>query len=157
MPFAANEYADKIGYYATLPAASDRWDVVLLKEAGLVTDDVLADYDTLADLLLGTSDEADFVNYSRKPLTAITRLVRDVTNDVVLSIPNVVWTAAGSGTGGQNNALRKAVFCYVPATGAPDTTTLPLFGLDIVTTTDGNDMTLRNPSGLVVVSWTSAA
>ena len=45
----------------------------------------------------------------------------------------------------------------MPQTGAADTTILPLFGLDILTTTDGNDMTLRNPSGLVVVSWASAA
>jgi hypothetical protein len=157
MPFAANAHADHIGYYATMPGASDSWMVLLLKEAGLATDDVLADYDTLDQLLLGTSDEATFVNYARKPIAQVTRTVRDATNDVVLGIPEVKWTAAGSGTGGENNVLRKAVFCYVPTTGAPDTTILPLFGLDIMTTTDGNDMTLRNPNGLVVVSWAAAA
>lgn len=157
MPFVANERADWLGYYASLPAASDSWSCVLLKAAGLQTDDALADYDTLDQLLLGTSDEADFVNYQRKPVTAITRTVQDTPNTVLLSIPNLVWTQAGSGTGGQNNDLRKAVFCYVPQTGAADTTILPLFGLDILTTTDGNDMTLRNPNGLIVVSWASAA
>lgn len=157
MPFVANERADWLGYYASLPAASDAWSLILLKEGGLATDDVLADYDTLDQLLLGTSDEADFVNYQRKPLTTITRTVRDTPNDVLLSIVDQKWTQAGSGTGGQNNVIRKAVFCYVPTTGAPDTTILPLFGLDILATTDGNDMTLRNPNGLIVVSWASAA
>lgn len=157
MPFVANERADWIGYYASLPAANDSWSLVLLKEGGLPTDDVLADYDTLADLLLGTADEATFVNYQRKPITTITRTVRDATNDVLLSVAEQKWTAAGSGTGGENNILRKAVFCYVPAAGAADTTILPLFGLDIVATTDGNDMTLRDPNGLIVVSWASAA
>jgi hypothetical protein len=157
MPFVANERADWLGYYASMPGASDSWSLVLLKEGGLPTDDVLADYDTLDQLLLGTADEADFVNYQRKPLTAITRTVQDTPNNVLLSMADQKWTQAGSGTGGQNNVLRKAVFCYVPTTGAPDTTVLPLFGLDILATTDGNDMTVRNPNGLIVVSWASAA
>ena len=47
----------KVGYYASLPAASDALIVVPIEATGIVADATMADYDTLSDLLAGASNE----------------------------------------------------------------------------------------------------
>jgi hypothetical protein len=129
----------KYRYYLELPAASDALVIVLVKAAGLEVDSTLADYDTLAAILAGSNDEADFTNYSRKILTSgITTTVDDTNNRVDSDIPDQTWTAAGGVT---NNTLGKFLVGYDPATGTgTDADIVPLSYHDFSATTDGNDL-----------------
>lgn len=151
-----NAHVDRLGYYASLPDAGSSWIVVLLRSTNLENDATLADHDDLAALLLGTTDEAVFQNYERKPVVP-TRTVRDDSNSVLLGLPEIVWTQAGSSTGGQNDTVQKCLVCYKPSANALDSAILPLVATQIQATTDGNDMRLRHPNGLAVVSWVQAA
>jgi hypothetical protein len=138
-------------YYLGLPAASDGLVVVLLKSAGLVADATLADYDDLAALLAGASDEADFTGYARKVLTSGITITPDDGNERVDGdIPDQVWDPAG---GAANNTLGKLITCYAPATGGPDSSLIPVTYHDFVTTTDGTKLTAEiNAAGLVRAS-----
>lgn len=134
-----------VGYYAGLPAANDALIVVLLKSAGLVSDDALADYDTLAALLAGASDEADFTNYSRKTLASVTNTVDDTNNRRDVDAADFTYTAAG---GASNNTIAKAVICYDPdTTGGTDADIIPLTHHDLAFTTDGTDQAVTIPTG----------
>jgi hypothetical protein len=136
-------------YYLSLPAANDGLVVVLLKAAGLVADATLLDYDTLAAVLAGASDEADFTSYARKVLTSGVTITEDDPNDRVDGdVPDQVWDPAG---GAANNSLGKLLVCYDPdTTGGTDSSLIPLTCHDFVTTTDGTKLTAEvNTAGLV--------
>ncbi len=131
----------KLGHYAELPGASDAWICMLLQSTGLVADGTLADYDDVAALLAGTTDEASFTNYVRKTITAITITLDDTNNRVLIDVPDQVWTAAG---GALNQSLGMALLAYDPdTTTGTDATLIPLLGHTIAATTDGNDLTVR--------------
>jgi len=128
----------KIKYYSELPATNDALIIVLLKSSGLVADATLADYDDLAALLAGASDEADFTNYARKTITSVTVTVDDTNDRLDLDIADQTWTSAG---GASNNTLGKILVCYDPdTTGGTDSTIVPLSYHDFTATTDGNDL-----------------
>lgn len=112
---------------------------VLLKSGGLVADSVMADYDTLADILAGPSDEADFTGYARKPVTgaSITITVDDVNDRVDIDMPDITWATAGGAT---NNTLGKVVICYRPTTGSADNALVPLTHHDFPEVTTGSDI-----------------
>lgn len=131
----------KAGYYATLPAAGGALIVVLLKATGLEADDVLNNYDDLAALLAGTNDDADFTNYGRKTITAVTLTVDDTNNWLDVDIADQTWTAAG---GAVNNNLGKLLVCYDDNTTlGTDSNIIPLTYHDFVVTTDGSDLTAQ--------------
>lgn len=118
---------------------------MLLKASGLVADAVLADYDDLAALLAGASDEADFTNYARKTLTGVTVTVDDGNERVDIDADDVLWAAAG---GAVNNSAGKLVVCYDPDTTAgTDASLVPLTAHDCVFTTDGTDVSVTVPAG----------
>lgn len=127
-------------YYLSLPAANDALYVVLIKAAGLVSDATMIDYDTLADVLAGASDEADFTGYSRPVITSgITITVDDANDRVDGDIVDEDWDPAG---GASNNSLGKMLLCYDPdTTGGNDSTVIPISFHDFVTTTDGTKLT----------------
>jgi hypothetical protein len=127
----------KLAYYATLPAANDALIVVLLKSSGLVADSVMIDYDDLAAVLAGASDEADFANYARKTVTASVTVTVDDTNDRVdIDMPDQTYTAATTG-----QSLGKLLVCYdSDTTGGTDSGIIPLTYHDFTATTDGNDL-----------------
>jgi hypothetical protein len=136
-------------YYLGLPAANDGLVILLLKSAGLVSDDVLDDYVDIATLLAGTSDEADFTGYSRKTLTSGITITQDNTNNRVdADIADLTWTAAG---GPLNNALSKLIVAYDNDISAgTDSNLLPVAHFDFVTTTDGTDLLAEiNAAGLL--------
>jgi len=135
-------------YYLGLPAANDALVVVLLKAAGLVADATLADYDDLAALLAGASDEADFTSYARKTITSATITPDDPNDRVDGDIADQVWDPAG---GAANNSLGKLLVCYDPdTTGGTDSTLIPVTYHNFVTTTDGTKLTAEvNTAGLV--------
>lgn len=127
----------RIANYASLPAANDALIVVLLKSAGLVADATMIDYDDLAAVLAGASDEADFTSYARKVVTAsITVTVDDANDRVDIDMPDLTWTAATTG-----QSLGKLLVCYDgDTTGGTDANIVPLTYHDFVATTDGNDL-----------------
>lgn len=126
----------KLAYYATLPAANDAIIVVLLKASGLVADSVMVDYDDLAAVLAGASDEADFSNYVRKTGASVTVTVDDTNDRVDLDLADITWTAATTG-----QALGKLLVCYdSDTTGGTDSGIIPLTYHDFTATTDGNDL-----------------
>lgn len=128
-------------YYATLPAASDSLVAVPLETTGLATDATLKDYDTLADLLAGSSNEQ--TTMGRKTLTGVTVTVDDTGDKRVLDFADVTWVGA---TG---NAVSKVVFCYKPDSGSADSAIVPLFFDDMVVTPSGGDVTYQvHVSGL---------
>jgi hypothetical protein len=131
-----NQAKGKLAYYATLPAASDAIIVVLLKASGLVADSVMVDYDDLAAVLAGASDEADFATYVRKTGASVTVTVDDTNDRVDLDLADITWTAATTG-----QALGKLLVCYdSDTTGGTDANIIPLTYHDFTATTDGNDL-----------------
>lgn len=135
--------------YLGLPAANDALIVVLLKSAGLPAEATLRDYATLADLLAGSADEADFTGYARKTVTASITITQDNVNERVDGdIPDQEWNPAG---GAVNNTLGKLLICYDPdTTVSGDNTVIPLTYHNFAATTDGNPLLARiSTSGFV--------
>lgn len=132
-------------YYATLPAATDSLIAVVLEATGLETDDALQDYDDLAALIAGASNEQ--TTMGRKTLANPTVTVNDTTNVASIDCDDITWTAA---TG---NATGKLVIGYVPSTGAADNLIIPLTLHDFSVTPDGTDITVQiNAAGLATAA-----
>lgn len=129
-------------YYLGLPAANDALVVVLLKSAGLPAEATLRDFDTLADLLAGSADEADFTGYVRKFVTTgITVTVDDVNERVDGDMVDVEWDAAARSV---NNTLGKMLVCYDPdTTGGTDSSIIPVTYHNFSTTTDDTGLLAR--------------
>lgn len=117
--------------------------VVVLKAAGLESDAVLRDYDTLDAILAAANDEATNVNYARKVLTDadLAAFAPDDTNDRVdLDIPDLTWTNVGA-TGG---AWGKLLICYDgDTTAGTDANIIPLAAYDFPVTPDGTSITAQ--------------
>lgn len=115
--------------------------ILLLKVAE--ADATMKDYDTVAALLAGTPDEADFTNYVRKTGITGTITVDDTNDRVDIDAPDQTWTSAG---GASNNTLTDLVFAYQNA--AADATRIPCTNHDFAVTTDSSDLTCQlNASG----------
>ena len=125
----------KIKTYAELGAAADALIMVPLEATGLVADSVMRDYDDLAALLAGASNEQTTVG--RKTLANVMVTVDDTNDRVAIDCDNVSWTAP---TG---NAVGAVVICYDADTGAgTDSAIIPLTKHGITWTPDGNDFSL---------------
>lgn len=123
-------------YFATLPATNDAFIAVVLEATGLEADDALQDYDDLAALLAGASNEQ--TTMGRKTLTGVTVNVNDTTNVASVDVADITYTAA---TG---NATGKLVICYDPdTTGGTDSSVVPLTIHDFSVTPDGTDITVQ--------------
>jgi hypothetical protein len=116
--------------------------LVPIETSGLEADDTLSDYDTLAAVLAGASNEQ--TTMGRKTLTNAdlsASAVNDSTNKREASLPDVDWTSASG------NPISKVLVCYAPdSTSLSDSTTIPLTHMDFVATPDGN--TLRLTAGV---------
>ena len=122
-------------YYASLPAANDALILVPLEATGLVADSTMRDYDDLAALLAGASNEQTTVG--RKTLASVTVTVDDTNDRVALDAADVTWTTP---TG---NAVGAVVICYDPdTTGGTDADLIPLTKHDLSWTPDGNNFSL---------------
>jgi hypothetical protein len=130
-------------HYATLPGTTDSLIAVVLEAADLETDDALQDYDTLAALLGGNSNEQ--TDMGRKTLTNVQVNVDDTGNTASFDADDITWTAAsGDPTG-------KLVICYKPETSSADSAIIPLTLHDFTVTPDGTDITAQIDSdGLAV-------
>ncbi len=133
--FVFNIAKGKVAYYAGLPATNDGLIAVLLESTGLVADSALKDYDDLASLLAGTSNEQ--TTMGRKTLTSVTVTVDDTADTVAVDCADLSWTAASG------NAVGKLVICYDPdTTGGTDADLIPLTAHDLTLTPDGNDVSV---------------
>ena len=116
--------------------------IAILATAGVETDAVLKDKDTLADVVAGTTNEVTNTGYARKTLTDtdIVAFAPDDTNDRVdLDIPDQTWTAVAAGDG-WNDLL----VCYdSDTTGGTDANIVPCTMHDFSVTPDGSDITAQ--------------
>ncbi|QNJ57618.1 hypothetical protein SEA_KEANU_12 [Streptomyces phage Keanu] len=132
-------------YYAGLPAADDSLIAVVLEATGLEADDALQDYDDLAALIAGASNEQ--TTMGRKTLANVTVNVNDAANTASIDCDDITWTAA---TG---NATGKLVVCYKPAAASVDSAIIPLTLHDFSVTPDGTDITVQiNAAGLATAA-----
>lgn len=123
----------KIRYYTELPAANDALIVVPVEATGLEADATLRDYDDLASLLAGSTNEQ--TSLGRKSVTSgITATVDDTNDRVDIDMGDVTFLAtAGNGVGA-------VIICYDPdTTGGTDSSLIPLVKLDCALTPDGTD------------------
>lgn len=130
-----NAALGRVASLAALPAANDALIAVPLESAGLVTDATMRDYDDLATLLAGASNEQ--TSMGRKTLSGVTVTVDDSNDRVAVDCADITWTSA---TG---NAVGAVVICYDPdTTTGTDSDLIPLTKHDVTMTPDGSSYTL---------------
>ena len=148
MTTAFNATKDQIGRYVADASTGGYPEIGLYLMRLSEADATLADRDTLADIWAAAGSvnlEANFTNYVVKLLASPTRTVDDVNNRVLLGGAAVgvglaiTYTAAGGAT---NNTLVKALWCYIPTSGAATSLILPLMATNVSASTDGNDLVL---------------
>ncbi|AQS70846.1 hypothetical protein [Streptomyces pactum] len=121
---------------------------VVLEATGLESDDALQDYDTLAALLAGASNEQ--TTMGRKTLTGVTKTVDDTTNEASFTADALVWAdATGNPTG-------KIVICFDPDGTNTDAAMIPLTVHDFAVTPDGTSITASVGAGGIAVSENAA-
>ncbi|WP_328426026.1 hypothetical protein [Streptomyces sp. NBC_00443] len=131
----ANVAKGRILTHAGLPAVDDSLIAVPLEATGLPSDDVLQDYDTLADLLAGVANEQTAMG--RQTLTGVVVAVNDTLNSASFDANDISWTAATGAPVG------KLAICYKPDTASPDSAIVPLTLHDFAVTPDGTDIVAR--------------
>lgn len=131
----------KVTYYAGLPAAADALILVPIETTSIETDATLKDYDDLAALIAGTSNEQTTIG--RKTISSATITVDDTNDRVDIDIADQAYVAP---TG---NAVGKFLVCYDGDTGAgTDSNITPLTAHAVSWTPDGNDANIViNASG----------
>lgn len=133
----ANIALGRVVHYCTLPAAADALIVIPLETAGLVADATLKDYDDVAAMLAGATNEQTTIG--RKNISAsVTVTIDDVSEWVDVDIPDQTWTGAAG------NPVSKLCVAYDADTGAgTDANVVPLTYHDFVVTPDGSDLTAQ--------------
>lgn len=116
--------------------------ILVLATAGIETDAVLKDLDTVSALVAGTTNEVTNTGYARRTLTDadIVAFAPDDTNDRVdLDIPDQTWTAVAAGDGWND-----IVIAYdSDTTAGTDANIVPLTLHDFVVVPDGSDITAQ--------------
>lgn len=132
--FEFNIAKGRTTYYCTLPAANDAIILIPIETSGLEADSTLKDYDDIATLLAGSSNEQ--TTLGRKTITSVTVTVDDTNDRTDSDFADPVWvTSAG-------NAISKLIAAYDPDTTAgTDSSLIPLLAWDFVATPDGTDIT----------------
>jgi len=122
--------------------ANSAFIVAVLATAGIESDAVLKDKDTLADVVAGATNEVTNSGYVRKTLTDadLVAFAPDDTNDRVdLDIPDQTWTAVAAGDGWND-----VVIAYDgDTTAGTDANIVPCTLHDFVLTPDGSDLTAQ--------------
>ncbi|WP_030506371.1 hypothetical protein [Microbispora rosea] len=142
--FVFNNAKGRIRTFAELAGSNDALIVVPLEASGLEADGTLKDYDDLASLLAGASNEQ--TSLGRKTITTPLTVTIDDTNDRVdIDAPDQVWTATSG------NAVGALLWCYDgDTTAGTDANIIPVSKHDFSFTPDGTDVTaVVNSSGLL--------
>src|ERR1044072_1075504 len=133
--FTFNLVKGKVRYFTELPAANDALIAVAIEATGIEADATLKDYDDLAALLAGSSNEQ--TTLGRKTLASIAAAVDDTNDRVDVDAADFTWT----GTAG--NQVRAVIICYDPdTTTGTDSSLVPLVKLDCSFIPDGTDLTV---------------
>jgi hypothetical protein len=135
--FVFNIAKGEVKNYCKLAAANDALIVVLVETAGIEADATLKDYDDLAALIAGTSNEQ--TNQARKAISASVTITVDDTNDRVdIDVPDQVYTALAG------NQISAVLFCYDgDTTAGTDAAITPLTKHDAAITPDGSTVTVQ--------------
>lgn len=140
-----NEFVNRVN---NNDPATSVFKVVLLQLAGLEAIDTLRDYDTLALLLAGASDEITVASYARLVLTdtdIAAPTVDDTGNQQTFDIGDLTFGALEAG-----QTVGAAVIAYFPDTAGADSTAIPVH-ITIPASSiplDGEEFHFRTPSGL---------
>lgn len=133
------EYANRVN---TNDPTNSVFVVLILATAGIETDAVLIDVDTVTALVAGTTNEVTNSGYARKTLdqTGGITITTDDTNDRVdVDIPDQTWTAVTAGDGWND-----FVMTYdSDSTAGTDANIVPMSQHDFVVTPDGSDITAQ--------------
>lgn len=122
---------------------------VVLRDTNLEADTILKDYDTMAAILAGSSDEVTNTNYARfswtdADLAAYT--VDDTFDQITLQLPNKTGTSIAAGTN-----WRKLIICYDnDTTSGTDANLLPVKAFDML---NSNGTPIVPDGGNIVLSW----
>jgi hypothetical protein len=116
--------------------------IMVLATAGIETDAVLLDVDTITAVVAGTTNEVTNAGYARKVLDqsgGITVTYDDTNDRVDTDVPDQTWTAVAAGDGWND-----IVFGYdSDSTTGTDANILPMTQHDFVLTPDGSDITAQ--------------
>jgi len=140
--FVFNVAKGRVNELATLPGTNDALVAVVVEATGLETDAVLKDYDDLAALLAGASNEQ--TTMGRKTVAGIVVAVDDTGDRRWVDATDIEWDpASGNPTG-------KLLVCYdADTTGGTDANIVPLCGYDFASTPGGGKITAQvNALGL---------
>lgn len=140
--FVFNIAKGKAAYYASRAGTgTEGLKVIVLGATNIEADATLQDYDTLAALLAGASDEVDNTGYARKTITSTTVTVDDTNNRTDADFADQTWTSvAADGTKG---AWAKLIIVYCPDTSGADSTFIPLTAHDFSVTPNGGNITAQ--------------
>lgn len=149
--FVTNVAKGRHVHYASVAQAGTggaQLTAVVLEATGLETDDALQDYDTLAALLAGASNEQ--VTMGRKDLTGVTVTVDDTGNKASWTADDLVWAnATGNETG-------KIIVCYDPTGSGTDADLIPLTIHDFAVVPDGTTITASVDADGIAVAENAA-
>ena len=129
---------------------------VVLAEAGLESDDVLRDYDTLAAVLAAANNEPGQAAYNRKTWTdadIVAATIDDTNNLVRLLHPTASWTTPAAG----DNWAKFLICMDYDTTAGSDSDIVPIVAQDMkiagqIIIPAGTNITWSNPNGYYVVS-----
>lgn len=158
MAFVANiakgrtvEFHDRV---ATNDPTNSALILTVLALAGLESDAVLQDYDDLAALLGGTSNQVTNVGFARKTLTDANISVavpNDTLNQTVLSFATQTFSAIAAG-----DSWRMLLVCYdSDTTAGTDANIIPMYGIDLLingaaVVPTGADIIISLPNGYAI-------
>lgn len=130
--------------------------LVVLANTALEGDATLKDYDTLAAVLAGASNEVTNTNYARKTLTdadLAAYTVDDTFNSITLQLPTQTFTTILAG-----DSWRKLLICYdSDTTAGTDANIIPVTGHDLLISgtavvPNGSNILVSFPDGFLVAS-----
>jgi len=130
--------------------------ILALANAGLETDAVLKDKDTLADVLSGTTNEVTNGSYARKVLTdadLAPYTVDDTNNQIMLDFADQVFATIAAG-----DAWRKMLVCMdFDTTAGGDANIVPITAHDLLISDaavvpNGQNITWGLPTGFLIAS-----
>lgn len=139
MSTAFNITKGRVAHLAGLPGATDSLIVVPLEATDLVADSVMRDYDTLAAILAGASNEQ--TTAGRKTLSNVSVTVDDSADTCYIDADDFGWT------GPTGNNIGGLVICYKPASDSEDSAIEPLGFYDWAMTCNGADLLALVPTG----------
>ena len=116
--------------------ANSRLKIIPIETSGIETDATLKDYNDLAALLVGTSNEQTTMGRKTWAAADLTITVDDSGEKVDIDSADITWSGA---TG---NAISALIVVYFPdgVTPGADSTGIPLTKHDFVVTPDGSDI-----------------